>query len=233
MENFTRSEKKYLLRKDQYVILLDRLKEHIEPDVYEKSKVSSLYYDNDKLELIRRSIEKPEYKEKFRVRCYGNVSNDDYVFVEIKKKLDGVVYKRRTKAKYQDIMNNIQTCEYKDKQIGNEIKYALDYYQGLSPAIYVSSTRTSYVGKGDHNLRITFDEDLKYRMNNLSLHESANDKELTDKVIMEIKVLNSYPLWLTSILARLNLFPRGFSKVGTAFMKEKENDQYSRNNYAK
>ena len=224
MENFTRSEKKYLLTKDQYAILLDRLKEHIAPDVYEKSKVSSLYYDNDKFELIRRSIEKPEYKEKFRVRCYGNVSNDDYVFVEIKKKLDGVVYKRRTKAKYQDIMNNIQTCEYKDKQIGSEIKYALDYYQGLSPAIYVSSIRTSYVGKDDNNLRITFDEGLKYRMNKLSLQESTNDKELTDKVIMEIKVSNSYPLWLTSILAGLNLFPRGFSKVGTAFIKEKEND---------
>ena len=131
---------------------------------------------------------------------------------------------RRTKAKYQDVMDNIKTCEYKDKQIGSEIKYALDYYKGLAPAIYVSCMRTSYVGKDNHNLRITFDEDLKYRMNNLSLQESIDDKELTDKVIMEIKVLNSYPLWLTSILAGLNLFPRGFSKVGTAFIKEKEND---------
>ena len=103
MENFTRSEKKYLLTKNQYVALLNRLKEHIEPDVFDKSRVSSLYYDNDKFELIRRSIEKPQYKEKFRVRCYGDISNDDYVFVEIKKKMDGVVYKRRTKAKYQVI----------------------------------------------------------------------------------------------------------------------------------
>ena len=224
MENFTRSEKKYLLTKEQYVILLDRLKEHIEADAFEKSRVSSLYYDNEKLELIRRSIEKPQYKEKFRVRCYGNVSSDDYVFVEIKKKMDGVVYKRRTKAKYQDVMDNIKTCEYKDKQIGNEIKYALDYYNGLAPAIYVSCMRTSYVGKDNPGLRITFDEDLKYRTNNLSLQESSDDKELTDKVIMEIKVLNSYPLWLTSVLAELNLFPRGFSKVGTAYIKEKEND---------
>ena len=224
MENFTRSEKKYLLTKEQYVLLLNKLKEHIEPDVFEKSRVSSLYYDNEKFELIRRSIEKPQYKEKFRVRCYGNVSADDYVFVEIKKKMDGVVYKRRTKAKYQDVMDNIKTCEYKDKQIGSEIKYALDYYKGLAPAIYVSCMRTSYVGKDNHNLRITFDEDLKYRMDNLSLQESIDDKELTDKVIMEIKVLNSYPLWLTSILAGLNLFPRGFSKVGTAYIKEKEND---------
>ena len=88
------------------------------------------------------------------------------------------------------------------------------------PAIYVSSVRTSYVSKDDKSLRITFDEDLKYRMNNLSLQESLNDKELTDKIIMEIKVSNAYPLWLSNILTELNLFSRGFSKVGTAFMKE-------------
>lgn len=220
MQNFNRTEKKYLLTKDQYVTLLNQLKVHIEPDVFEKSRVSSLYYDNDKFELIRRSIEKPQYKEKFRVRCYGCVSKDDYVFVEIKKKMNGIVYKRRTQAIYQELMDNIKTCEYKDKQIGDEIKYALDYYNGLKPAIYVGCTRTSYVAKDDHELRITFDEDLKYRIDKLSLQESNNDKELTDKVIMEIKALNAYPLWLTSILSELSLFPRGFSKVGTAFIKE-------------
>ena len=220
MENFTRSEKKYLLTKNQYIVLLEKLKEYIKPDAFNKSRVSSLYYDNDKLELIRRSIEKPQYKEKFRVRCYGNVSNDDYVFVEIKKKLDGIVYKRRTKAKYSEVLRDIRTCKYKDEQVGKEIKYAIDYYGGLIPAIYVSSVRTSYVSKEDSNLRITFDEDLKYRMNDLSLQESLNDKELTDKIIMEIKVSNAYPLWLSNILTELNLFSRGFSKVGTAFMKE-------------
>lgn len=224
MENFTRSEKKYLLTNDQYVKIIKKLEGYIEPDVFEKSRVSSLYYDNDKFELIRRSIEKPQYKEKFRVRCYGNISNDDYVFVEIKKKLGGVVYKRRTEAKYQEVINNISTCKYKDKQIGNEIKYALDFYNGLAPSVYVSCIRTSYVGKDNSDLRITFDKHLKYRMNNLSLQESIDDKELTDKIIMEIKVLNSYPLWLSNILTELNLFPRGFSKVGTAFIKEKEND---------
>ncbi len=134
METFQRIEKKYLLDQKQYQELKEKLMDHVVPDKYFETSIRSLYYDTDKFELIRRSIEKPEYKEKLRVRSYGKADQNDEVFVELKKKLDGMVYKRRTKARYADLMNNIEKADFKDRQVGNEIRYALNYYGKLRPA---------------------------------------------------------------------------------------------------
>ena len=167
----------------------------------------------------------PKYKEKLRVRSYDEVKDDDeMVFVELKKKYDGVVYKRRTKAKYKELMNDIYTCEFKDKQVGEELRYALSYYRELKPAVSISCKRSSYSGIEDSSIRITFDEDIKYRMKDLSLKDSEEDKLLTDKVVMEIKVKDAMPLWLVNILDEIKAYPRGFSKVGTAFLKELKGD---------
>ena len=220
METFQRIEKKYLLDQKQYQELKEKLMDHVVPDKYFETSIRSLYYDTDKFELIRRSIEKPEYKEKLRVRSYGKADQDDEVFVELKKKLDGMVYKRRTKARYADLMNNIEKVDFKDRQVGNEIRYALNYYGKLRPAVYIGCKRHSYSGKDDESLRVTFDSDISYRMKDLSLNESDKDKKVTDKIVMELKVKDAMPLWLTSLLDEVKAYPRGFSKVGTAFMKE-------------
>ena len=220
METFQRIEKKYLLDQKQYQELKEKLMDHVVPDKYFETSIRSLYYDTDKFELIRRSIEKPEYKEKLRVRSYGKADQDDEVFVELKKKLDGMVYKRRTKARYADLMNNIEKADFKDRQVGNEIRYALNYYGKLRPAVFIGCKRHSYSGKDDESLRVTFDSDISYRMKDLSLNESDKDKKVTDKIVMELKVKDAMPLWLTSLLDEVKAYPRGFSKVGTAFMKE-------------
>lgn len=220
METFQRIEKKYLLDQKQYQELKEKLMDHVVPDKYFETSIRSLYYDTDKFELIRRSIEKPEYKEKLRVRSYGKADQDDEVFVELKKKLDGMVYKRRTKARYADLMNNIEKADFKDRQVGNEIRYALNYYGKLRPAVYIGCKRHSYSGKDDESLRVTFDSDISYRMKDLSLNESDKDKKVTDMIVMELKVKDAMPLWLTSLLDEVKAYPRGFSKVGTAFMKE-------------
>jgi len=221
-QTFRRYEKKYLLDENQYRQIKEYLSKYTKSDKFFKSKVNSIYYDTDTFELIRRSIEKPEYKEKLRIRTYSDINADDKVYVEFKKKLDGIVYKRRTKAIYKDVLNDIYTCEFKDKQIGNEIRYALNYYDKLSPKVFISCQRASFVGIEDENLRITFDENLLYRMNDLSLSNSNNDKSITDKVVMELKVAGSIPLWLSKILDDTKVYPRGFSKVGTAFLKRME-----------
>lgn len=220
METFRRYEKKYLLDFNQYQLLLNKLKDYVKPDKFFESNIQSIYYDTDKFQLIRRSIEKPEYKEKLRIRSYDEASDDEMVFVELKKKLDGIVYKRRTKAACKDVIKDIYNCEFKDKQVGKEIIYALNYYDKLRPAVYIGCKRTSYVSNDDENLRITFDEDVRYRMKKLSLKRSIEDKPVTDKVIMELKVKDAMPLWLTDILNDVKAYPRGFSKVGTAFLKE-------------
>ena len=219
-ESFERIEKKYLLSKSQYEDILSKIADYVVPDKFFKTDIRSIYFDNDRFEMIRRSIEKPEYKEKIRIRSYGEPKPDDVVFVEFKKKLDGIVYKRRTKAKYKDVFNDISKTQFEDEQIGREIMYALEHYQKVVPAVFIGCKRTSYSSKEDKKLRITFDSDICYRMNNLSLHGRKTDKPVTDKTIMEIKAYQAYPLWLVKILDEAQAYPRGFSKVGTAFINE-------------
>lgn len=220
METFRRYEKKYLLEQSQYLELMDKLKDRISKDKFFEADIRSIYYDTKKFELIRRSIEKPEYKEKLRIRSYNEPKVNDLVFVELKKKLDGIVYKRRTKAYVEDVLNDIYECQFRDPQVGEEIRYALNYYDHLKPAVYIGCNRTSYVANDDRDLRITFDKDVRYRMKHLDLKSSKDDKPVTEKIIMELKVRNAMPLWLTEALDEVKAYPRGFSKVGTAFLKE-------------
>ena len=217
METFRRVEKKYLLTASQYRELMKKIEPYVKADKFFAADISSIYYDTDRFELIRRSIEKPEYKEKLRIRSYRDAEEEDEVFVEFKKKLDGIVYKRRTRAVCKDVLEDISRCSFKDEQVGNEIRYALNYYGKLSPKIYIGCTRTSYVGKEDENLRITFDRDIRYRMKDLSLRKSRNDKAVTENTVMELKIKDAMPLWLVKILDECKAYPRGFSKVGTAF----------------
>ena len=219
-EIFQRYEKKYLLDTKQYSYIRELLDKYMNHDKFYKTRVNSIYYDTDSCELIRRSIEKPEYKEKLRIRTYGDVKDDDKVFVELKKKYDGIVYKRRTKSVYRDVLKNIYECKFDDQQIGNEIRYALKYYDHLKPAYFISYLRTSYVANDDNNIRITFDQDIRYRHNHLSLENEKDDEPVTDKIIMELKVNGSIPLWLSHILNEVRVYPQGFSKVGTAYLKE-------------
>lgn len=226
-ETFVRFEKKYLLSRSQYEEILRRIKDYTEPDRFHKSEIRSIYYDTKSFEMIRRSIEKPEFKEKLRIRSYGKTLADDKVFVEFKRKLDGIVYKRRTKARCCELLDDIKSAQFKDEQIGKEIRYAIDQYQGIRPVIYIGCDRTSYSGTEDKNLRITFDRNICYRMKHLSLNSDPNDRQLTDKIVMEIKVSDAMPLWLTEILDEVKAYPRGFSKVGSAFEKEiKEINNY-------
>ena len=215
-ETCERVEKKYVLGRDKYNCLLKRLDEHIEKDKYFNSSIRSIYYDNDAYQMINRSMESPDYKEKIRIRAYED--NPKTVYVEFKRKLDGIVYKRRTKALYPDTLD-IYHCDFTDMQIGNELKYALKYYGDVKPKVFIGVERKSYLTVKE-KIRITFDDDMVYRFNNLSLERKEDYKKLGDYVIMEIKASGSYPVWLSEMLSEEKIFPRGFSKVKEAMLRE-------------
>ena len=218
-ETFDRIEKKYLLSAEQYNEILKALMPYVDEDAFFKSQVMSIYYDTPNYQLIRRSVEKPDYKEKLRIRSYSPPKKDDEIFVELKKKLDGVVYKRRTTGKYGDVLDNIYEAEFKDVQVGRELKYFLKEYENLRPMIFIGTDRYSYRGKENKSLRITFDLNMRYRLENLSLKDDPKNRPINDGVIMEIKADGAYPLWLSNILSDNKAYPRGFSKVGTAYLK--------------
>ena len=221
MDKFRRVEIKYVIDENTYKKLKEELNKYIKPDLYPKSVICNIYFDNDNYELINKSIEKPLYKEKIRLRSYNIPNNNSKVFLEIKKKYDGVVGKRRICT----TMNNIDKYLLNHINIDNSINFkeidnVIKKYN-LKPKIYVAYNREAYISKEDSELRITFDSNLRSRFIDLDLKLGDSGKLYFDKpmYIVEIKTLGSIPLFLTKILSELKIYPTSFSKVGAIYEK--------------
>lgn len=235
---FDRVEKKYLITSAQKKKLLKTIKKYMQPDGYHKSEVYNIYFDNDNYDLIIQSIDHPEFKEKLRARSYGGY---DRVFLEIKTKIKGidanVGYKRRVMITHKDFAELVdgkttlvelsaRSIENNnDLQIAKEVDYLISHFN-LKPKILVYYDRESY--KGEDNLRITFDENLKYSHQNLSFIKGKRDKiYFKDKrnIIMEVKAHGIIPLWLAEIMSAEKIYPQQFSKIGKVYEKiRKENN---------
>lgn len=223
-EVFRRIEKKYIVDEPTYEKLIKKLDGHFVKDRYYKSTICNIYYDTPSHQLVRNSIEKPVYKEKLRVRSYGVPNDEDMVFVELKKKYKGVVYKRRiemTLAQTRDFFAG-KDVPHDNPQIENELKYFLKFYEGIAPAMYLSYDRLAYCGAEDPSLRLTFDTHILYREEQKELDNGIWGKELLPAGVrvMEIKIPNAMPLWLSAILDKLEIYPASFSKYGTAYLNE-------------
>ena len=215
-----RYEMKFILTKDQLVAFQDALKGHMEVDQYGKTSIASIYYDTPDYLLIRKSLEKPVYKEKIRLRSYGLANNNKKVYLELKRKALGVVYKRRIALK-EDIAEgflNHQEVSLKDDQVTREIAYFRDYLKVLEPKIMIIYDRTSYA-EVNGSIRLTIDENPRYRNDDLNLHTSMDGNLLLPpgSAILEIKVQQELPLWLVSILSKHKIYKTSFSKVGEAY----------------
>lgn len=217
-KSFKRHEIKYLITINQYINLMDYLSDKVEKDVVYQSTICNVYYDTDNFELIRKSIEKPIYKEKLRIRSYDKPTCDSSVYVELKKKYDHIVYKKREKIAYKYILNN-SFLEGAETQIDKEIKYFNDFYGGLTPKMFLSYEREAYYFKTDKQIRITFDTNIKYRTENVNLLPSISDIKLLPNnfVLMELKVPFSIPYNLAKYLSSEKIFKTPFSKYGTAY----------------
>lgn len=221
--HFQRVEEKYLLTQIQKEELLKKIDPYIEKDKFFESKIHNIYFDTEDNDLIIHSLDKPVFKDKFRVRSYGIPTLEDDVFLELKTKYKGVVGKRRVKMKLREFYHYMNHHKINtNSQILKEIDYYFHYYK-LKPAIYIAYDRLSYQGKGDKNLRITFDTNLRSRRDSLRFEK---DEKLTpyfkgNYYIMEIKTVGSMPLWLVRVLSEMNITPTSFSKYGKIYEKEK------------
>lgn len=215
-----RYEKKYLLSAGQWEALWPQLEPHLKPDLFFESIVRSLYYDSDNFALIRSSIEKPVYKEKLRVRSYGGSSTDGAVFVELKKKFQGTVYKRRIRTTEEDAERWLCGGHApEDSQITREIDYLLKSRGPLSPKALIVCDRRAYAARDGSELRITFDRSIRWRGTELRFSAGDWGEELLEdgQRLMEIKMPGSAPLWLAQLLSKYSTFPTHFSKYGTCY----------------
>lgn len=220
--SFERYEKKYFLTPDQYRLFKESLAPYVKADEYPTYTLCNIYYDTDDYRLIRASLEKPIYKEKLRVRSYGIPGADSNVFVELKKKCDGVVYKRRittTPFNAQCLLNGFRT-QAQNNQISNEIAYFQQFYHA-TPKVYIAYDREAYKGIENSELRITFDTNLRYRLDNLSLQAGDYGEPVIDGdlYLMEIKIPGICPLWLSRLLSEYKIYPTSFSKYGECYKK--------------
>lgn len=218
---FKRHELKYILTKAQKEKIIEAIQPYMSLDQYGRTTIQNIYFDTDTYRLIRRSIEKPDYKEKLRVRNYKNKSSKDKVFVELKKKYDKVVYKRRLTISEPEAfawLNGESTCPV-ESQIAKEIDYFLQYYENLKPTLFLSYEREAYYYKDGGDFRITFDENVICRQEEFSFESEINGIPVLepDKVLMEIKGSGGMPMWMAKLLSKEKLYKRSFSKYGTAY----------------
>lgn len=220
---FKRYEMKYMMTTQQKRKVLEAMFPYMKLDNYGHTTIRNVYFDTDNYRLVRRSIEKPVYKEKLRIRSYDQAKPQDKVFIELKKKYDDVVYKRR------EVLTQLETLEWlvrrtpfpKATQIGSEIDYFFKFYQTLKPKVFLSYEREAFYSLDGSDFRVTFDENILARQEELSLSRDVWGERLIgeNQVLMEIKTSGGIPLWMTKVLTQERIYKTSFSKYGTAYEK--------------
>ena len=245
---FERKEIKHVINATQHRQLEEALEGRMEIDAYGRSQITSIYYDTPRWEIIERSLDKPVYKEKLRVRIYGYPTDatTDEAFVEVKKKYKGIVYKRRVRmtlaaaqAYFDGVPYEDAICAYpladpeaaaealsfRSLQIAREIDRFREFHGPLVPSMGIAVQRSAFVpilgavnDFATSDLRITVDEDVRYR--NL-VDGQADYQNLMEPgaCILEIKAMGTMPLWLVRFLDGAGIFPSSFSKYGEAYIR--------------
>ncbi len=222
---FNRYEKKYMLTRQQYEAIRQRMEPYMEKDQYGLHTIRNIYYDTEDDELIRTSLEKPKYKEKFRVRCYGEPNAESDYFLEIKKKYKGIVNKRRIVMKPQEAKAYLENGEKpkEQSQIFREVDYVWNHYQ-LMPKVYLAYDRIALFGKEDAEFRVTFDQNIRSRDFDLLLEKDTDTTKLLKDgyYLMEVKISNAMPLWFVKVLTELEIHSTSFSKYGNVYRRNLE-----------
>lgn len=220
---FNRYEKKFLLDNETYIAFKAELDKYMLEDEYGIHTIRNIYFDTKDNALIRNSIEGPKYKEKFRVRCYGQPTNDSMCFLEIKKKYKGLVNKRRVAIPMTEAENYLiyGVTPLRPNQIFKEIEYFFSRY-AIEPKRYIAYDRLAMYGRMDSEFRVTFDTNIRSRTRNLTLFVDEGNELLLEAGwhLMEVKISNAMPLWFAKLLSKYEIYPTSFSKYGNFYKKE-------------
>lgn len=220
--SFERVEKKFILTHAQAEALMrDLTAGYMAVDQYEQHTIRNLYYDTDDYALIRRSIQRPKYKVKFRLRAYGTPMEDTLIFAELKKKYSGVVYKRRIAVSPDDMRRFLrgETLDSENPQIQRELHRYLSEHP-IRPKVFLAYERVALYGLDDPALRVTLDTHLRYRTTRLDCFTDDAGELICpdDPVILEVKLANAAPLWLARLLSWHKIYMSSFSKYGTCYL---------------
>lgn len=224
-KEFKRKEHKFFINSEIYDSFIKDLSNHMSIDSHGLHTIMSLYYDTDDYLFIKRSMEKPTYKEKLRVRSYGTPNNQTHVFLELKKKIQGTVYKRRIELPYSDYLKwekdrSLQE-HLKQTQTYREIEWVSKRHKTLKPRVLIAYDRLSFYSEDQPDFRVTFDHDIRFRTTDLSLDSGSYGQLVAPEigVLMEVKVLGAYPLWFVDLLNKYNIRRMSFSKYAQTYSR--------------
>ena len=218
---FERYELKYFLTQPQKKALLQKMENRMKLDKYGRTTIRNIYYDTDSFRLIRDSLDHPVYKEKLRIRSYQRADSGDMVFVEIKKKFEDVVYKRRVavpKTAAESWIDLRKDIPFKS-QITSEIDYFLNFYEGIEAKAFLSYEREAYSDGKDPEFRLTLDENILARDEDLDLGSDIWGTPLLPMgmTLMEVKIQGAMPMWMAEFLSENNITKASYSKYGTYY----------------
>ncbi|WP_040950873.1 polyphosphate polymerase domain-containing protein [Gorillibacterium massiliense] len=230
IEVFNRYENKYVMDSKTFYAIYNRLLDYMVLDEYNKNDkfytISNVYFDTEHDSLIRSSLAKPKYKEKLRVRAYGIPGREDKVYLELKKKVCGLVNKRRTALRLDEAYEFVRTGmepelqPYMNAQVVREINYFLTRYN-LLPKVYLAYERIAMFAKDNRDLRITFDTNIRSRRYDVRLEDGDYGEPLMERGqwLMEVKAENTIPVWLSKMLSEHHMYRTSFSKYGNEYKK--------------
>lgn len=228
-EVFNRYELKYIFNAGIYKELFSALKPHLRMDEFGDEEgfysISNLYFDTFDNFFHQQNLKRDKFRQKLRLRVYGNITLQDEVFLEIKKKYNGIVNKRRTLMKlgdaYRFLELNKEDTDLSDfkssnSQILKEIFFLKSFYN-LHPKTVLSYDRQALQGVKDPDLRVTFDRNIRSRGYDLKVENGSYGEPIVshDTMLMEVKVSTSVPLWLVRILNEFPCRRQSFSKYST------------------
>ncbi len=226
IREFNRFELKYLITLSKAEEIKKTIRRYMvldrEHHADGKYVVSSLYYDSPTLDCYWEKENGIKFRRKLRIRHYETVedlTDDSLVFVEIKQRVDRVTQKKRAVLSYLDALRlgndrQLVDCISEERGVVNEI-YMMLWQKNLIPAIIVRYNRQAFNGSSfDIGLRVTFDTDISFQPYPLHLHDIHSNIPLltASQVIMEIKLNERMPIWLTELISANNLQINRISK---------------------
>jgi hypothetical protein len=226
---FQRYEKKFILTIHQFNGLIKSIEKQMVLDPYrlggQRYHLRNVYFDTVDHQLISNSLLKPDFKEKLRIRKYGRQGDGtSLVFLEVKRKVKGIVTKRRASMSLDEIDAFMEQkiiparTTYYDQQILNELNYMTRIYD-LKKAVFIEYDRLAFFDKEDPEFRVTFDENILTRYQDYDFESVTSGVSLLmpGQILMEVKVGEAMPLWFAKALSKHKVYLGSFSKYGKAY----------------
>lgn len=220
---------KFMITKEQYKNVVDGFSDRMELDEYniggKKYTIMNLYYDTPLDDLVSTGL-KREDKYRFKIRLRSYDPKYPTAFLEIKKKVNGLVNKRRTLMYIDDVNpflmehRAVPQSDIIKPQVIKELDIIAHEFK-LIPKVVLCYDREAFFGtrSEDGDLRVTFDTNIRARRDELDLRKGSHGNPILDEnyVLMEVKVDKAVPLWLARLLSENNVRKKRFSKYGTEF----------------